>query len=134
MLFDVFDSSLSAGDISLSLIELSAVVVIHDLDQDIAAVDTLEVLDKYPADIAGNLCGQWCRIGPKVGVSVLCRADELTHQFHSRATTRMSAPIRMRINTRIPTPAQANDLFADERAKRFQTFVSDNASMFGLTC
>jgi hypothetical protein len=30
LLFDIFDSSLSGGDISLSLIKLSAVVVIHD--------------------------------------------------------------------------------------------------------
>jgi hypothetical protein len=43
---------------------------------------------------------------------VLCKADELTHQFHSRATTGISTPIRMRINTRMPVPTQANGFLA----------------------
>jgi hypothetical protein len=38
----------------------------------------------------------------------------------------------MRINSRIPAPAQANDLFAE--VGRFPTFLSDNASTFGVTC
>jgi hypothetical protein len=67
-LFDVRDSSAGGSDIGLSLIKLSAVVVVYDLDEDVAAVDPLEISHKNSADVARNLGGEWCRVSLKVGV------------------------------------------------------------------
>src|SRR5580704_8385161 len=68
LLFDVFDRGSGGVDIGLSLIELGAVVVVDDLDQDIAAANALEVLHPHVLDVAGNFGGEGCRISLKVGI------------------------------------------------------------------
>jgi len=43
---------------------LGAVVIVHDLDQDVAGTNSLEISDEDAPDIAGNLGGERCRVSP----------------------------------------------------------------------
>src|SRR5580704_6157335 len=68
LLFDIVDRSSSGSDIGLSLIELGAVVVVDDLDQDIASTNALEVLHPHVLDVAGNFGSEGCRISLKISI------------------------------------------------------------------
>src|SRR5580704_18264267 len=68
LLFDVFDRGSGGVDIGLSLIELGAVIVVDDLDQDIAPANALEVLHQHALNVAWNFGSERCRIGLKVGI------------------------------------------------------------------
>src|SRR6516165_10922897 len=55
-------------DVGLRLTELGAVVVINDIDDRIASVNPLKVLNVDRSDVTGNLGGQRCRISLQISV------------------------------------------------------------------
>src|SRR5260370_17531718 len=61
---DICDGSLGSADIGLGLIKLGAVVIVHNLDQDVAGSNSLEILDEDAPYIAGNLAAGRCLVSP----------------------------------------------------------------------
>jgi hypothetical protein len=52
----------------LCLIELGAVVVVNDIDDGIARVNPLKVLNVDGSDVSGNFGGERCRISLQIGI------------------------------------------------------------------
>jgi len=55
-------------DIGLRLSELGAVVVVNDIDDGIARVNPLKVLNVDGSDVSGNFGGEQCRISLQIGI------------------------------------------------------------------
>ena len=64
----ILDRRLGAGEIGLRLGDASAVIVVLDLDQQIALLDLLKVVDRHPSDITLDLGAERCDVTADVGV------------------------------------------------------------------
>lgn len=124
LLFDVVDGGTGGGDIGLRLIELGAVIVVDDLDQDVAAMNALEVLHQHVADVTGNLGGERRRIGLQVGV-----VSALQH-------SRPHPPVPFAHDDEDERTDQKKNKQSDAGARppagrSFPTFISEGASISG---
>jgi len=104
LLFDIVDRRLRCLDIRLGLIELRAIVVVDDFDEQLAGLDRLEVLNRNVADVTGALCGKGRKVGLEIASSVTCRIADPTQTFQSRATTQPSRTARSTMKIRIAAP------------------------------
>jgi hypothetical protein len=68
LLLDVLDRRLGRRDARLRLLELGAVIVVDHLDQEVAGLDPLEIMDRHTADIARNFGGERREVGLQIGV------------------------------------------------------------------
>ena len=68
LLLDVVNRRSGGVDIGLRLTELGAVVVVNDIDDGIARVNPLKVLNVDGSDVSGNLGGHRRRIGLQIRV------------------------------------------------------------------
>ncbi len=64
----VWIAACEAATFAVGLVDLGAIIVIDDLDQQIAGFDLLEIPHSDLADIAGNLGGERRQVGMQIGV------------------------------------------------------------------
>ena len=67
-MFDVLDRRSGSRDVCLGLLELRAVVVVDELDEQLAGLDRLEILHGQLADIGWDLGGQRRGVGLEIGI------------------------------------------------------------------
>ena len=132
LLLDIVDSGSGGGDIGLRLIELGAVVVVDDLDQDVAAMNALEVLHQHAADVTGNLGGERRRIGLKIGVVGALQCGR-AHPPVPFASDDEDEGADQNENKQPDAGAGPSEPPFCRKPLWFPTFVSDNVSIFGLT-
>ena len=65
---EIVERSLCAGDAGLGLSDLGLIVGGIDLNQEIAGLDALEIVDGDGKNFTGDSAAQPCQLGPDIGV------------------------------------------------------------------